>query len=162
MDFLREETEFAHAVHLTEPLEPEDREWPEGLVTLNRFPMSQVKANWEVTGDPANNWAICVVSGVWDTRGSVINVHLDSQSEERRQIETVRILEELIEPADCEIDIIAGDFNEDSAIVNFLGGLSEIDGKTTVWRDLVIGAYAANGRFALLLSIRRATLDGNL
>ena len=146
VDFLREETEFAHVVHLTEPLEPEDREWPEGLVTPSRFPMSQVKANWEVTGNPANNWAICVVSGVGDTRVNATNVHLDWQSEERRQIETVLILEELIEPANYEIDIIADDFNDDSAVVNFLGGLSDIDGKTTAWRELVAEAYAANSQ----------------
>jgi endonuclease/exonuclease/phosphatase family metal-dependent hydrolase len=126
VDFLRTETDFIHAIHLREPLEPEEGEWAEGLVPLSRYPMDQVKANWEVIGDTANNWAVRMVIFSGDASLSVTNVHRDWKSEERRQIETVRFLEELIEPTGCEIDIIAGDFNDDSAVVNFFGGRGDI------------------------------------
>lgn len=145
VDFLRTETDFTHAIHLEESLKPEDGEWPEGLAMLSECPLDNVKANWETGRDTANNWAMRVIATWRGLTISLTNVHLDWKSEQGRQEEIVRILEQLVEPADCDLDIIAGDFNDDSAITSFLEGRTAIAGKVTTWRDLVAEACAAAG-----------------
>lgn len=145
IDFLRAETDFRQILHLEEPLEPDDGEWSEGLALLSQHPIDGVKVNWEGGRDTANNWAMRVVTNWNGLSISVTNVHLDWESDDGRLSEIVRILEDLIEPAGCDFDIIAGDFNDDSEVINFLEGRSIIGGKTAIWRDLAAEACADAG-----------------
>jgi endonuclease/exonuclease/phosphatase family metal-dependent hydrolase len=145
--YLHERTGYPHVVHLPYPGPADKRERPEGLAFLSTLPLTDVCTNWQ-SGQPTDNsWGARVVVKWAGLTLGVTNVHLDWRQAASREHHLMRIVRELIEARPHDLDLLCGDFNDDSDAVTleYLAGRAAIEGNRTRWRDLAAEWHVARG-----------------
>ena len=149
-DFLRDRTNYPHALHVAYPVEPDESGRPEGLAFLSKLPLEDVRFNWEDEAATANNWAAKVVVDWHGASLGIANVHLDWEQAASRERHMDRIVQELIYECGCQHDILCGDFNEDvdSPVSEFLEARESSAGRGAQWRDLARSWHSALGEAA--------------
>ncbi len=150
IDFFRDNTSYAYALHLRYPEDPAEDDRPEGLAFLSKHPIEAVWSSWDDDRATANNWA---AKAVVDWRGAslgVTNVHLDWEHRVGREQHIVEIVRDVTEKHPCDHDILCGDLNDDvdSRVARYLEGEVSIAGSGTRWRDLAHTWHAVLGEVA--------------
>lgn len=143
----REQTAYAHILHLPYPGPADKREWPEGLAFLSKLSIEDVSVNWDDGQSTDNSWAGRIVVRWGGNSIGIANVHLDWRHAASRERHIVRIVRDLIDARRCDLDLLCGDFNDDgdAATLQFLAGRVPIEGYRTRWHDLALEWHAERG-----------------
>lgn len=151
-EYLRQQTRYPHVLHLPYPGPADKREWREGLAFLSQLPLRDTFTNWYGDQNTENCWAVRVVFQWQGVAFGLTNVHLDWRHAASRERHIVKIVREVIDPdnVDVDLDILCGDFNDDgdAPILQYLEGQTELHGhrlRKTRWHDLVAEWHAARG-----------------
>ena len=112
-----------------------DRE--EGLAILSKYEMTNKWTNWSKSTIIHNSRLMCINTKVNGKILSIMNVHLDWESMQNREIELLKAIDYL-KSQDTDYKIMLGDFNsyQDSRTYRFMTKLEPLDGRMEYWIDL--------------------------
>jgi endonuclease/exonuclease/phosphatase family metal-dependent hydrolase len=110
----------------------------EGLAILSKHPIIHCETNWEDNSETHNSFAIRTIIQYNDMKIGLTNLHLDYESPLNREIEIVNTVKMIEKRAECDYEIMLGDFNDhpNSSTHRYILGLQSLNGHATDWIDL--------------------------